>query len=113
MKAWTAFSKLTTGAQGTITMHYRTVQEEGLLDDRNTVAGSAGGVGGQLQTREGTLTSFILGGHDFGEIRASFANENRGAFSNEMTAGNIGEELLRPFVLVFDYPHERIGFVKK
>jgi len=61
----------------------------------------------------GALESFELGGHDFGRIPAQFAIEDKGAFGDPYTLGNIGGKLIEPFLLVLDYPHERIGFVLK
>jgi hypothetical protein len=47
------------------------------------------------------------------KVDATFALEAKGAFANAAKAGNIGTAMLEPFVLVFDYPKERISFVKR
>lgn len=106
--------KIDTGAAGdTVTMHYQTVTDLGLLEGRETKAARTGGVGGQLPVRTGGLASFRLGGHDFTAIPASFMVEDTGALSDDYVAGNVGGQLLAPFVLVFDYPHARLGFVPR
>lgn len=106
--------KIDTGAAGdTVTMHYQTVADLGLVEGRETKASRTGGVGGQLPTRTGVLASFRLGGHDFTALPASFMIEDTGALSDDYVAGNVGGKLLEPFVLVFDYPHARLGFVPR
>ena len=106
--------KIDTGAAGdTVTMHAPVVAELALLEDRKTRSGRAGGVGGSVPIREGELSSFVLGGREFGAIPASFAVEHEGVFANPYVWGNLGGRLFEPFVLIFDYPHRRIGFVQK
>lgn len=106
--------KIDTGAAGdTVTMHYDVVQELELLAGRETKPSGAGGVGGVVPTRVGELLSFRLGGHEFEAIQAAFALENKGAFADGYVQGNIGGKLLAPFVLVFDYPESRLGFVPR
>lgn len=106
--------KIDTGAAGdTVTMHAPTVAKLALLEDRKTRSSQAGGVGGSVPTRKGELSSFVLGGHDFGTIPASFAVESEGVFANPYVWGNMGGLLFEPFVLIFDYPSRRIGFVQK
>lgn len=106
--------KIDTGAAGdTVTLHYDAVRELDLLTGRETRPSGAGGVGGIVATRVGPLASFRLGGHDFEAIQASFALEDKGAFADGYVQGNIGGKLLAPFVLVFDYPQGRLGFVPR
>jgi hypothetical protein len=106
--------KIDTGAANdTVTLHYQVVADLDLTGGRDTSASMAGGVGGQVGTRVGELATFRLGGHEFGAIRASFALEDKGAFSDDYVLGNIGGKLLEPFRLVFDYPDARVGFVPR
>lgn len=103
-----------TGAAGdTLTMHYPTVEALDLLKDRETRESRSGGVGGQVVVREGRIGSFRIAGRDLGAVDASFATEAVGAFGNRCTAGQIGGKLIAPFVLVFDYGHKRIGFLRR
>lgn len=103
----------TGAANDTVTLHYQLVLDGKWLEGRDTTDGKAGGVGGFVATRVGKLASFRLGGHDFENVPASFALEDKGALANDYIAGNIGGKLLEPFQLVFDYPHRRIGFVER
>lgn len=106
--------KIDTGAAGdTVTFHFEAVRDLGLLDGRDTRESQAGGVGGQVATRTGPVASFVLGGHAFENFEASFATQPLGAFSDAYVQGNIGGVLLEPFVLVFDYLNERLGFVPR
>jgi hypothetical protein len=105
--------KIDTGAADTVTFHYQTVHDLELTEGRTTTSGRAGGVGGVVPTREGVLTAFRLGGHAFDAVPASFVLEDRGAFSDDYVAGNIGGKLLEPFRLVFDYQGRRLGFVPR
>jgi hypothetical protein len=106
--------KIDTGAAGdTLTMHFDAVRDLELLEGRHTTPGHAGGVGGQVATREGPCARFELGGHVFEDLQVAFATEDLGAFADAYVLGNIGGKLLEPFVLVFDYPGERLGFVPR
>jgi hypothetical protein len=106
--------KIDTGAAGdTVTMHYQAVQDLDLTEGRETIQAGAGGVGGNVVMRVGTLEGFVLGGHLFEPISAGFAMEDKGAFADDYVWGNIGGQLLEPFCLVFDYPHKRVGFVPR
>lgn len=107
----TGLFRLDTGATGTVTLHQKATQELDLVRGRETTPASSGGVGGTVPVLVGHLASFRLGGHAFGSIPAHFALEDKGAFGDDYTAGNIGGDLLRPFLLVFDYPNRRLGFV--
>lgn len=106
--------KIDTGAAGdTVTFHVEAVRDLALLEGRETTPSQAGGVGGQVATRVGPVARFELGGHAFEDFQAAFAIEEQGAFSDAYVQGNIGGVLLEPFVLVFDYPGERLGFVPR
>lgn len=106
--------KIDTGAAGdTVTMHYDAVRDLALLEGRETRESRAGGVGGNVATREGRFERFELGGHVFEGLEAGFAMEPVGAFADPYVLGNIGGKLLAPFVLVLDYPHRRLGFLPR
>ena len=69
--------------------------------------------GGSVATCTGSLGDFLLGGRRFEAPRASFALEDKGAFADDYVLGNIGGKFLEPFLLVFDYPSRRLGFVPR
>jgi hypothetical protein len=89
------------------------VRELAMLEGRETTDARAGGVGGTVAVKRGELAWFELGGRRTGRVMAEFAMEDKGVFGDAYTAGNIGGVLLRPFVLVMDYPRGRIAFVAK
>jgi len=106
--------KLDTGAAGdTVSFHAPAVEEFGLLEGRETTPAMAGGVGGMVEMRAGTIRTFTLGGHTWEELPAQFAKEKVGAFADPFTAGNVGGVVLGRFQLVLDYPERRIGFIER
>lgn len=106
--------RLDTGAaQKTLSMHEPAVREFALLENRETVDGQAGGVGGSVAVKRGRLAWFELGGHRTENVLVEFATEAKGVFADPHSLGNIGGVLLAPFVLVTDYGNERIAFVPR
>jgi membrane-associated protease RseP (regulator of RpoE activity) len=83
-----------------------------MLEDRPAVSMVAtGGVGGMLETPISTLRSFEFAGVPLGRSPANFMNDAVGSLDTVEIAGNIGAALLRPFVLVFDYPGMRFHVI--
>ncbi|MCC6970777.1 MAG: aspartyl protease family protein [Phycisphaerales bacterium] len=104
--------RLDTGANTALTFHAPTVERMKLLDGRATTDTMLGGVGGAIKAKAGTLAWFSIGGQRLEKLAATFALENKGAFANPDIDGNIGAGILRNFKLVFDYPHQRMAFIK-
>jgi predicted aspartyl protease len=108
------YFRLDTGAANTtITVHAPTVAEFNMLDDRPVTNTMLGGVGGMIEARAGVLKSLTLGGKTFKNIQASLALPGDGAMDDAGTMGNVGGLLLKPFVLVFDYPNHRMAFIPR
>lgn len=105
--------KLDTGANNTVSFHVPAVENLKLLDGRETTESKSGGVGGMRTVRRGKVTSFELGGIKLENVDAEFATEKVGALHDAYSLGNIGVKLMRGFELVFDYQHERMGFVQR
>lgn len=105
--------KLDTGANNTISFHVPAVESMKLLEGRETTEGKTGGVGGFRAVRQGKVAWFELGGQRLENIDAEFATEKVGALHDAYSLGNIGVKLMRGFELVFDYQHERMGFVDR
>ena len=103
--------RLDTGASGTVTLAGAVAKT--LLEGRETRPAVLGGVGGILRAKTGTLEWFELAGHRFEKPLVTFMEGETGALSNAFLAGNIGQDFLLPFTLVFDYGHERIAFLPK
>jgi hypothetical protein len=104
---------LDTGANGFVTFHEPITREKKLLEGRETREAKLGGVGGFVRAKKAELAWFEVGGVRVEKVDATFALEAKGTFANAAKAGNIGTAMLEPFVLVFDYPKERISFVKR
>lgn len=110
----TGFFKLDTGAAGsTVSIHAPAVTRLELLKGRETKDTRIGGVGGMRSVKKGTLAWFELGGVRTENVEATFATESAGAFDDPYTLGNIGGDLMEPFVLVLDYQRERIAFRRR
>jgi len=103
--------RLDTGANGTVTFHSPTVTSEHLLENRPTHGVMTGGVGGMSTSKMGALKYFELGGHRFENVQAVFSEAKSGAFTDGYLAGNIGQDFLLPFTLIFDFGNSRIAFV--
>jgi predicted aspartyl protease len=107
-KAW---FRLDTGANGTVTFHAPAVQQMHLLTGRETTPAGMAGVGGTSEARLGKLAWFELGGHRFENVTAVFSLAKVGAFADRYLTGNIGQDLMEPFTMVFDFGGSRVAFV--
>lgn len=105
--------RLDTGAAGTVSFHAPYVEKHHLLDNRKLSSTLEGGVGGMVQSKSGTIDYFALGGHRFEQPVAKFSTAKIGAFQNDWLVGNIGQDFMNPFTIVFDYPKARIAFEPK
>ena len=104
--------RIDTGATGTVTFNTPTVKRQNFLADRETSDNGLAGVGGAVSVKMGKLKYFDLGGNKFENLTVNFGVGDKGIFAEDFLAGNIGQDLLKPFRLVFDYDHERLAFVK-
>ncbi|MEA2553835.1 MAG: hypothetical protein QOJ65_2011, partial [Fimbriimonadaceae bacterium] len=105
--------RLDTGANGTVVFHSPFVLEHKLLDNRETTTSGSMGVGGVSATKTGTIEWFELSGHRFANPTVSFSQATVGAFANKHLAGNIGQEFMKPFTIVFDFGGSRVGLIPK
>jgi len=105
--------RIDTGDSGTITYYGPYVEREKLLDGRETTDGQLGGVGGLIPMKSGKAKWFELGGHRFEDVPAAYALGKEGGFADRYIAGNIGQALLTPFTVVFDYAQSRVAFISK
>ena len=105
--------RIDTGADGTVTFNTPVVQKYKMLEGRAVSDSALAGVGGMVPVKTGVIESFVLGGKTFSEIQAMFCTSQEGIFNDQFLAGNIGQELLRPFRLVLDYPNQRLALVLK
>lgn len=109
----TGWFRLDTGANGTVSFHAPYVEREGLLKDRTTTASGSMGVGGMTLSRSGTIEYFELAGHRFEKPEVTFSQAKVGAFADPYLAGNIGQDFMRPFDVVFDFGGSRVALLPK
>lgn len=105
--------RLDTGANGHVSFHPGAIKKWDLLKDREVKDAKLGGVGGFVSAKQGTLEWIEIGGVRTEQVPARFVLEERGAMADADRDGTIGVELLLPFTLFIDYPHNRIAFVKR
>src|SRR5262249_22131262 len=105
--------RLDTGAGDTVSFHSPTVRKYKLLDGRKTSTTLQGGVGGMVKAKSGQIGWFELAGHRFENPGVIFAEADKGALADEYLDGNLGQQFLQPFRVVFNYPAEQIAFIKK
>jgi hypothetical protein len=98
------------GASGT-SFFYSYAAEHGLLD-RSGIEGLAGGAGGYFQTRASKYGAVDIAGFLLGEQIFSVPLEKSGAFGARAETGNIGNDILRHFVVYLDYSGQRVIFEK-
>ena len=108
---YTGTFRLDTGANGTVTFNIPTVEKHKLLDGRTVTETALGGVGGSVPVKQGKIKYFTLGGKRFENVTSIFAYQKQGLFDDGFLDGNIGQDLLKPFRAVFDYPNERLALV--
>jgi hypothetical protein len=109
----TGWFRLDTGAGGTVSFHGPFVEKFKLLDGRKTVSIMEGGVGGMQEAKRGQIAYFEMAGHRFDKPEATFSISKSGAFHDHWLIGNIGQNFIDPFILVFDYPQSRIAFLNR
>lgn len=104
--------RLDTGAAGTVSFHTPAVKQMNLLKNRKTSLTMEGGVGGMKMARTGKLKWFELGGHRFEKPKVVFSTADEGPLADEYTLGNLGQDFIKPFRLVFAYPSNQIAFIR-
>lgn len=105
--------RLDLGATGSVTFHQPSVAKYDMLKDRDVVDCKMGGVGGFVAGKRGRISTLELGGATFENISADFALEAKGTFADADKDANIGTDILKRFVIITDYPNQRIGLVLK
>jgi len=97
------------GPAGTVLFHAPAVEYLQLTKNRKLTTAKVGPVRIAL----GKIAWFELAGHRFENPVVIFALDHQGPFGDEYVEGNIGVEFLKPFRVVFDYPHERMAFIRR
>ncbi|MEK6702090.1 MAG: retropepsin-like aspartic protease [Planctomycetota bacterium] len=106
--------KLDTGAGVLpVSMHAPAVVRLKLLEGRQTQDGHAGGVGGRVAVKTGSLRWLEIGGRREENVPANFALEPKGALADEFTLGNLSPRQIGPRDIVFDYVGGRIAYPER
>jgi hypothetical protein len=100
-----------TGGSVTIIFNSRYTKERNILDGRDVSERSNQGSGGTYKVFAGKLKWLDLDGYRFDNPYAEFRIGGEG-FEMEGRSGVIGRGLMGPFVVVFDYRHKRMAFVR-
>jgi hypothetical protein len=100
-----------TGGSGSIIFNSRYTKDHKILDGRQVVEQTNQGSGGTYKALAGNLRWLDLAGYRFNEPVAEFGIGGEG-FEMEGRSGVIGRGLMGPFVVVFDYRHKRMAFVR-
>jgi len=100
-----------TGGSGTINFNSRYTKEHKILDGRAVSERSNQGSGGTFRVLAGELQWLELDGYRFDNPYAEFRIGGEG-IEMEGRSGVIGRLLMGPFVVVFDYRHKRMAFVR-
>jgi hypothetical protein len=67
------------------------------------------GSGGEFAVQVGRVREFRLAGQLFEDLEVAFRT---GGISREGSAGTVGRDVLNRFTMVFDYPRQRLAFLK-
>ncbi|MCX6833928.1 MAG: retropepsin-like aspartic protease, partial [candidate division Zixibacteria bacterium] len=94
-------------------VHQEFSQRNGLskrLDDVQDMAGSIGGIGGGLAGKTAHAATFSLGDIRMNDIQVMLPDSGSGLAGSVELAGNIGNQLLGRFRVLFDYRAHRLIF---
>jgi hypothetical protein len=88
------------------------VEKFDLLKGRDLADSKIGGYGGLATVKMGTIDWFRIGRVMLDKPIAKFAVGKTGVLSNRYLTGDIGQALLKQFIVVFDLSNERMAFIK-
>lgn len=101
-----------TGGHG-IVINYPAVSGWKLLEGREVRDDVMQGVGGRITLKLGRVETFGMGGYLAVDVPVHFASEPSPDFMDRYTQGSIGVSILHSYVLVLDYPNDRLAVVAK
>lgn len=99
------------GNKGVI-FHSMAVDRLGLLINRKTESGKVTGAGGEAKVEFGTLDWIQVGGHRTNNITSIFLRGDDGE-ADLFTDGFLGGKVIESQIIVFDYAHNKIGFIPR
>jgi hypothetical protein len=101
--------QIDTGSAGTVDFARPFHERNAMLRNRPTRTVQVLGSGGSFAVELGRLADFRFAGEEYRDLEAAFRT---GGVSREGSAGTIGRDVLARFTLVFDYPHQRLAFLR-
>jgi hypothetical protein len=70
------------------------------------------GLGGSTDSYRSLLPELTIGTTTLSDVRVSVMLATQGAFADRVDVGNVGLNILRKFIVTFDYPEEALYFEK-
>ncbi|MGC4044941.1 MAG: aspartyl protease family protein [Armatimonas sp.] len=106
--------RMDTGADDVLTLFPGFVERHKLRDKFpkriETVVGR--GVGGLLTGELVKVSRLTLGPHTLGDFVADLSTQTEGTFADRDSAGNLGNALLRRFILTLDYQGKKVQLLR-
>ena len=96
-----------------LVVHNRYAEKHNLVDlliGVNNNKSVFGGIGGKLKSRTGTAGSFKIGEIILTDIEVLIPSHGEGLAGSSQLAGNIGNQLLNKFRVLFDYGNSKLIF---
>lgn len=100
-----------TGNSSSLHISSQYVEKEKLLENRKTAMGWWGGAAGMEEGRIGRVKSLEIAGFEMKDIICEFSTTEAGVLGNTNDDANLGGEILSRFVIVFDFPGNRMGLL--
>ena len=97
------------GSPAMLDLHTPFVKKNDLLSKvRNSVATTAGSIGGTFESRLARMNSIEIGPYRIADPIVGLSTVDRGLLASEDYAGNVGNELLDRFTITLDYERRQI-----
>lgn len=98
-----------------LVLHKQFVDRYNLFDvlgNRRSNSGIFGGIGGKLESLSGTAQEFKIGQIILSDVEVIIPSRGEGLAGSSRIAGNIGNQLLNKFKVLFDYGHNKLILYK-
>jgi len=82
------------------------------FENKRTNSDTFGGIGGKLESLSGTAQEFQIGQIILSDVEVIIPSQGKGLAGSSQLAGNIGNQLLNKFKVLFDYGHNKLIFYK-
>ncbi|TES94256.1 MAG: PDZ domain-containing protein [Candidatus Cloacimonadota bacterium] len=107
------YFRIDTGSGSFVDFHEPFVKEKKLTRGRKRIIEAEGiGAGGSTKILLTRIKEFKIGSTAIKNPLVGMAQNAKGAFGSKEVSGNIGNRLLKKFIVVFDYKGSKFGFKK-